>query len=452
MNDLVKSQVEELPGDRVRLTVEVPAHDVHHAVEHAANDLSASVKIPGFRKGKVPMAVLVHRIGKERLLAEAVESHIGNWFWNALAATRVRPAEQPRYDYELPDSGEADWTFSATIAVQPRPQLPDWTTLEVPYQEPDVPDSALNEALELVQATVGELADVDGRPAQPGDTLVVDLVQRDGEAAERDYVVELGRGRLLDEIESALLGMTAGEEREVEYELGDGTKRTIAATVKEIKERVLPPLDDELARTASEFESLDELRDDLEQTIRAQLLVEADAQFRRAVADRLVEAARVNATGPLVESRASELLRGLARSLEQRGIDANAYFQLTGTSPQQLQERMRAEASRAVGQELVLETVADELGIEVTDAEVREILEQQGEPAESVELALQTPETLDRIKEDLRLRRALDRVAAEVQRIEPELAEAREQLWTPGQQAEQEAAATGEKTLWTPGS
>jgi trigger factor len=352
----------------------------------------------------------------------------------------------------LPDSGEADWTFSATIAVTPRPQLPDWTTLEVPYQEPQVPASALEEALEMVQATVGELTDVDGRAAQAGDTLVVDLVQTDGEAAERDYVVDLGRGRLLDEIEDALIGMSAGEERKVVYELGDGTKRTIAATLKEIKERVLPPLDDELAKVASEFGTIDQLRDDLEQKIRAQLVVEADAQFRRAVAGKLVEAARVNATGPLVDSRASELLRGLARSLEERGIDAGAYLQLTGTSPQQLQERMRAEASRAVGQELVLETVADQLGIEVTDTEVREILEQQGESDEAVDWALQTPETLERIKEDLRLRRALDRVAAEVQRIEPELAEAREKLWTPEQEAEQEAAATGGKTLWTPGS
>jgi trigger factor len=222
--------------------------------------------------------------------------------------------------------------------------------------------------------------------------------------------------------------------------------------VKEIKERVLPPLDDDLARAASEFDTLEELRADLEQSIRAQLTVEADAQFRRAVADRLAQAAKVNATGPLVETRANELLRGLARSLEQRGIDAGAYLQLTGQTPQQLQQRMHAEASRAVGQEIVLEAVADRLGLDVPDEEVRETLERQGEEAEAVEWALSTPETLERIKEDLRLRKALDRVADEVQRIEPDLAEAREKLWTPEQGAEQEAAATGEKTIWTPGS
>jgi len=449
LNGAVSTQVEELPGDRVRLTVEVPAHDVHHAVEHAATDLSESVKIPGFRKGKVPMPVLIKRIGKERLLAEAVESHIANWFWNALAATRVRPVEQPQFEYDLPASGDADWRFSATVAVQPKPEVPDWSTLEVPYVEPTVPDEALNEALELVQRTVADLAPVEGRPAQPGDTLVVDLVQAGGEA-ERDYVVDLGAGRLIEEIEQELVGMSAGDERQVTYELGDDSKRTVTATVKEVMERVLPPLDDDLVKRASEFDTLDELRADLEETIRAQLEVESNSMFRAAVADRLTEAAKVNARGPLVEARANELLRGLARSLEQRGIDAGAYFQLTGTTPQQLQERMRAEASRAVGRELVLETVADELGIAIDDEEVRALLEEQGESRDTVERVLGSPETLERLKEDLRLRKALDRVADEVQRIEPELAEAREKLWTPEQEQQQKAAA-GETKLWTPG-
>jgi hypothetical protein len=101
------TQVEELDGDTVRLTVDVPAHDVHHAVEHATSDLASSVKIPGFRAGKVPTPVLVKRIGKERIYAEAVDSHISGWFWNAAATTRIRPVEQPRYEYELPDSDDA---------------------------------------------------------------------------------------------------------------------------------------------------------------------------------------------------------------------------------------------------------------------------------------------------------------------------------------------------------
>src|ERR671935_1336932 len=161
----MQTQVEQLDGDRVRLTVEVPAHDVHHAVEHAANDLAASVRIPGFRKGKVPMPLLVKRIGKERLYSEAVESHIGGWFWNAATRARVNPTAQPEFDYELPASENEDWEFSATVEVQPKPEPADWTKLEVPKAEAEVPQEIVQAELEALQRTVGELVPVEGRPA-----------------------------------------------------------------------------------------------------------------------------------------------------------------------------------------------------------------------------------------------------------------------------------------------
>src|SRR6201989_1564457 len=118
--DCVQTQVEELPQNRVRLTVQVASHDVHHAVEHAADDLAQSVKIPGFRKGKVPRQVLLQRVGKERLMAEAVESHIGGWFWNAATRARVNPIAMPEYEYDLPSSDKEDWSFTATVEVQPK--------------------------------------------------------------------------------------------------------------------------------------------------------------------------------------------------------------------------------------------------------------------------------------------------------------------------------------------
>src|ERR1022692_4418659 len=109
----MQAEIEELPENKVRLTVQVPSHDVHHAVEHAATDLAASVKIPGFRKGKVPREVLVRPVGQERLMTEAVESHISGWFWNAAAQSRVRPVEQPEYDFQLPASDDVHWEFTA---------------------------------------------------------------------------------------------------------------------------------------------------------------------------------------------------------------------------------------------------------------------------------------------------------------------------------------------------
>jgi trigger factor len=439
------AQVEELPENKVKLTVGVPAHDVQHAVQHAANDLAATVRIPGFRKGKVPMPLLLQRIGKDRLYAEAVESHIGGWFWNAAARARLNPVAMPEYDYDLPATDKEDWTFSATVEVQPKPEPADWTTLEVPKHEVDVPQEAVTAELELLQRTVAELVPVEGRPAQDGDVAVVDLIAQDG-SAQRDYVVELGSERLVEEIENGIRGLAPGEEREIAYELADGSRRTATVVLKELKERVLPPLDDELAKAASEFDTLDELRSDAEQRLRAQIDDEVEGQFRASAIDELVRATGYVARGPLVEARTRELLNGLERSLAARGVDANAYFQLTGQTPDELVQRLHAEASLSVSRELVLEAVADKLGIEVTDDEIRDELRAAGESDEDIDEFI-AQGGADRVRDDIRLKRALDRIASEVKPIAPELHEARESIWTP----EKEQPAETPK-LWTPGT
>ena len=439
------AQVEELTENKVKLTVDVPAHDVHHAVEHAATDLAASVRIPGFRKGKVPMPLLVQRVGKERLYAEAVDSHIGGWFWNAAARARVNPIAQPEYDYDLPTSDKEDWSFSATVEVQPRPEPADWTTLEVPKVEAGVPAEAVQAELETLQRIAAEIVPVEGRPAQEGDTVVIDLAAEDG-TAQRDYIVELGSERLVEEVENGILGLSAGESREIAYELGDGTSRKATVTVKELKERVLPPLDDDLAKASSEFDTLAELRADIEGRLRAQIDDEIEGLFRAAAIDELVRASEFTAAGPLVEARTRELLNGLARSLQERGIDANTYLQLTGQTPEVLEQRLRAEASLSVSRELVLEAVADQLGIQVTDNEIRDELRTAGESDEDIE-AFVAEGGADRVRDDIRLKKALDRIAAEVQPIAPELHEARESIWTP----EKDQPAESPK-LWTPGS
>src|SRR4051794_19465123 len=147
MGRVMATQVEELPDNKVRLTVEVPQADLRHAVEHATNDLSEAVKIPGFRKGKVPPQVLQARIGRERIFTEAVESHIGGWFMNAAATTRIRPVAAPDYDYELPSSEDDEFQFTATVAVQPKPEPADWAHLEAPNGQPKVPKSPADQDL-----------------------------------------------------------------------------------------------------------------------------------------------------------------------------------------------------------------------------------------------------------------------------------------------------------------
>jgi len=451
LNGLVQAQVEEVSENRVRLTVEVPGHDVKHAVEHAASDIAESVKIPGFRKGRVPMPVLVARVGRDRIYAEAVESHIGGWFRNAAARARIHPVAPPEYSFDLPDSDRQGWRFTATVDVQPKPEVVDWTTLEVPRAEVEVPEEDVVAELDALRGAVAELSPVEGRPVQEGDVVVVDVVEASGEA-QRDYVVEIGGGRLVPEIEQALVGVSVGGTESVEFEVADDSSARLEVVVKEIHEKVLPPLDDELARAASEYESLDELRGAIEAVLREQVHAQVDATFRAAAVDRLVTASRIEAAGPTVDSRTRELVTGLVRSVESRGIPFDTYLQVIGADTEALIERLRGEARQSVARELALEAVADRLGLEVSDAEVAELVREQAEevgddPESVVESVLANEDARERLREDIRLRTALDRVAAEVKPISPELASVRDSLWTP----EQETTPTDTK-LWTPGS
>lgn len=441
----MQSQVEQLPDDRVRLTVEVPAHDVNHAIEHATSDLAGRVKVPGFRPGKVPTQVLMSKIGKERLYSEAVDSHIGSWFWSAVARSRVRPVEQPEYAYELPSNTKEDWRFTAEFAVQPKPDPADWKQLEVPRQAVEVPEETVARELELLQRTAADLSVVEDRTAQPGDVVVVDILSEDG-FGQRDYVFELGMERLVDEIENAVHGLLPGETRDVAWELGDGSQRTGSVTLKELHEKVLPPLDDEVAKTVSEYDSLHELRSDIEDRIRERLEEDADVRFRQAAVDELVKASNVDPEGLSVEMRTRELLQGFIRTLQQRGIDPNAYLQLTNTSGAELEQRLRGEAKQSIARELLLEAVADELKLEVTDDEIREELRDQGEADEDIDEFFERGGA-DRVRPDLRMKKALDRIAAEVKPVSPEQAEASDALWTP----EKEKTKTPKK-LWTPSS
>jgi trigger factor len=443
--------VEDLGENRVRLTVEVPPEQVKHAVEHALSDLSESAKIPGFRQGKVPEPILVSRLGKDRIYREAVDSHIGGWFWSAASRNRLRPVAEPQYEYELPRTADAGWSFAATVDVQPLPDISDWTQLEVARAEVEVPEDSVDAEIEALRESVAELAPANGRPAQEGDTLVVDLVDPSGEA-QRDTVVELGTGRMTPELEAALVGATAGETKSVSFPRGDGTTGSVEVTVKEVQEKILPPLDDDLARAASEFDTLGELRESITATLREQLDAEIDAAYRMAAVDELVRDSNVQPAAALVQSRAADLLNGFARSLERRGVSLDTYIAASGASAQDIQRNFILEAAVSIARELALEALAEKAGIDVTDDEVKAYLHEEAEAAGEGDDAEQLIEDVwahgqqESIREDLRLRAALDRLVADVKPIAPDLAAAREKLWTPDKEKPE-----GETKLWTPG-
>ena len=221
--------------------------------------------------------------------------------------------------------------------------------------------------------------------------------------------------------------------------------------MKEVQEKVLPALDDDLARAATEFDTLADLRLSIAETFREQLDAEIDAAFRMTAVDRLVTESNVQPALPLIQSRASDLLTGFVRSLERRGISLETYLASTGTPAEEVQRQFVLEAAVSIARELALEALAEKAGIDVSDDEVKTYLREEAEAAD------EDPDALvedvwahgqqESIREDLRLRAALDRLVADVKPIAPELAEAREKLWTP----DKEKPDT-ETKLWTPGS
>jgi trigger factor len=444
----VKTKVEELPESRVRLDVEVPEEDVAHAFEHAASDMAESLRLPGFRKGKAPVPVVVARVGREAVWQEALRGHLDSWFWSAAETSGIRPVASPEVEFDgLPDDG-GTFRFSATVAVMPKPEVADWTTLEVPFAEAEVPAEAVDAELDRLRDTVAELAPVEDRAVREGDTVVLDILG-EGVPPQRDYVTEVGADRLVNEIDDALPGMERGATKSVDIQGAEG-QLPVDVTVKEIKEKVLPEADDELARSASEFETLEELRAEIESRLLEQLTEELEIRFREAAVDALVNASEVETVEPLVERRTAELWSGIARSLQMRGISTETYLTMTGQSADDVVGRLRAEAEQSLARELVLDAAASKLGVEVPDEEIDELIESQSEEGDDIEESrrlLQENGGYERIRADLRLKKALDEIVAGVKRIPVELAAARDKLWTP----EKEKEGT-KMNIWTPGS
>jgi trigger factor len=444
----VKTKVEELPESRVRLDVEVPEVDVAHAFEHAATDMAESLRLPGFRKGKAPVPVVVARVGREAVWQEALRGHLDSWFWSAAETSGIRPVASPEVEFDgLPDDG-GTFKFSATVAVMPKPEVADWTTLEVPFAEAEVPAEAVDAELDRLRDTVAELAPVEDRAVREGDTVVLDILG-EGVPPQRDYVTEVGADRLVNEIDDALPGMERGATTSVDIQGAEG-QLPVDVTVKEIKEKVLPEADDELARSASEFETLEELRAEIESRLLEQLTEELEIRFREAAVDALVNASEVETVEPLVERRTAELWSGIARSLQMRGISTETYLTMTGQSADDVVARLRAEAEQSLARELVLDAAASKLGVEVPDEEIDELIESQSEEGDDIEESkrlLQENGGYERIRADLRLKKALDEIVAGVKRIPVELAAARDKLWTP----EKEKEGT-KMNIWTPGS
>jgi len=458
----MKTSVTELGDSRVRVDVGIEPGAVEQRLERAAAGLARDMRLPGFRKGKVPPQLVIQRVGRDAVLEQALRDSLPEWYERALLDAGISPVGDPKLDVpSLPGAGE-ELSFSIEVAVRPDAKLGEYKGLEVGKAETEVPDDAVQAELDRLREGFASLNPVD-RPAREGDLVLIDYSgTADGEKFDgseaTDLMVELGAESLLSEFDRALEGASAGDELTVEVRFPDdhrpeslaGKQASFKVTVKEVREKELPELDDEFAAEASEFETLDELRDEIRRRVAAALDARAESEFREAAVDAAAASARIDLPKELIHARAHEMWERLERSLTVRSINPQAYLQMQGKTREEMVTELEEDAERALRREATLASVADAEGIEVRDDEMLAAL-QPGDNGETPERLLERLRANGRdslLGEEIRLRKAADVIADSAKPIPRDQAAAREKLWTPEKDREQEGQEAG---LWTPG-
>lgn len=454
--------VSELSGSRVRVEVEVPAEDVKRAVDRAARTLAREMRMPGFRKGKAPPSLVIQRVGFGAVLEEAIREALPEWYETALLGSGIAPVGDPSVEVvEAPEAEGESLAFKFEIGVRPDAELGEYKGLEVGRAEVQPPADLVDREIERIRESFARLEPVE-RAAAEGDVLLVDFEGLlDGKAFEggkaSDYLLELGGGQLIEGFEEQLAGVAGGETRKVEVTFPEdyqaenlaGEDAVFTVEVKEVREKVLPELDDDFAAEASEFDTLEELREDIAKRLAEVVGQRVEQDFRIAAIDAAADDAKVEIPEELARARATERWERVERQLAGRGMSPDSYLQMQGKTREEVIEESRPDAEAELKREAVLAAIADAEEIEVSEEELLEALEHPAEHERTS--AAKLLERLRKsgrdamIRDDVRFRKAIDLVAEAAKPIPQEQAEAREQIWTP----EKERKEAG--SLWTPG-
>jgi trigger factor len=462
---MVKTATTDLGDSRVRVKVEVPSEALERELQSAAAELGREMKIPGFRAGKVPPQVVIQQVGRAAVLDEAVRRGLPGWYEEALSDAGVATVGDPKVDLDdLPERG-SPLAFTIEVGIVPPAQLGEYKGVEVGRREPAVNPDEVRTELERVRESLASLETVD-REARSGDFLVLDFAGRvDGDTFEggdaRGQVVELGGGRLVPGFEEQLDSVRAGDSRDVGVTFPDdypveqlaGRPAVFAVDVREVKEKRLPELDDDFAVEAGGYDSLDELRAEVEERLGEAEERAIEGEFREAAVDAVVAQARIDVPHELVHSKAHDMWHRTARRLSAQGIDPSRYLELSGKTEEELVTESESDAELALKREAVLSAIVAAEGIEVMDDEVTAALREAAGPDASerqVKRALKRARTQgadEALREDIAMRKAVDLIVAHAKAIPADQAAAREKLWTPEKEREQ-----GAGQIWTPGS
>ena len=420
----MKTTVTELPESRVRVEAEVPPQEVQKRVDAAARALAKDLRMPGFRKGKVPPPIVIRQFGREAILDEAIRGGLGQWYVSAIDEAGISPVGDPKLDVgDLPGEGEP-LQFSIEVGVRPKAQLGEYKGVKVERRAPAVTDEQIGQEVEQLRDRLARWETVEGA-AESGDSIVMDYkgsiddVPFEG-GEGRDQLIELGSGQLIPGFEDQLTGKSAGDDVKVEVTFPDeyqaehlaGKDAVFEVTVKEVKRKQLPDLDDDFAVEAAGFDSLAELRDDVRTRLEQAEEEQIEAEFRESVLDAVVAAASVEVPEALVEARAREVFERTLHSLGHQGITKDVYLRIAGKPEEELIEEARPDADKSLRREAVLTAVIEAEGIEASEDDLVGVLGTSAQQArttpEKLLERLRKDGRLEELKEDMAQRKAMD--------------------------------------------
>ncbi len=384
-------QVEKTEKNMAKLIIEVSEEEFEKAVQAAYMKQRKNIALPGFRKGKAPRKMIEKMYGAGVFFEEATDNLMPDAYARAVEESGLEIVSRPAVDIVQLESGKP-FIFSAEVAVKPEVTLGEYRGLEVPKADLAVTDEEVLEELKKEQEKNSRAVDVDDRPVASGDMIKLDFEGFvDGEAFEggkgTDYDLTIGSGAFIPGFEDQLIGAEIGKEMEVHvtfpenYQASElaGKPAVFKCTVKRISYKELPELDDEFAQEVSEFDTLDEYKEDVKKNLEEKKAASAKTDKENAVVDKVIENAQMDIPDEMLDTQVDQMYTGYLQRLQAQGIAPEQYMQFTGATPEALKDQIRPQALKQIQTRLVLEAIADAEKIEPSDEKVEEELKKMAE-------------------------------------------------------------------------
>lgn len=401
----MNSTITKKEGNTVTLKIEVDTKKFEKAVQKSYIKNRGRFNIPGFRKGKVPRKIIELNYGEGVFYEDAINMVFPEAYEAAIEEHNLEPVDRPEIDIEELEKGKPV-VFTAEVAVKPEVELGEYKGIEVEKVEYNVTEEDVEKEIKNIQERNARIIEVEDRAAKEGDTLTIDYKgfvdgeQFEGGTAENQNL-EIGSGRFIPGFEDQLIGKNKEDEVEVkvtfpeDYQAEDlaGKEATFEVKIHEIKEKELPQLDDEFAKDVSEFDTLDELKDDTKQKLEEQSKNKEKAENENNVIEKVVENSEMDIPGAMIERQIDNEVNDFSYRLQFQGLNIDKYFELTNTTMEDLRDQMKENAEKVVKTDLVLETIGKKEGIEAKDEEVEEELEK---------MAKQYNQEVEKIKKNIK--------------------------------------------------